>query len=126
MPQETYFISTNLEMNIVKNKQNKLLAGNWCVDNLKDYKTYNKLKTLENIWSNKIEKKKDYKYLQKLSSNYSKKLSNYLNQLHGSNYSKKFWEFLILSWLTIYLPSYYFRWKLLKKSLNRKKKDKFL
>ena len=61
MPQETYFISTNLEMNIVKNKQNKLLAGNWCVDNLKDYKTYNKLKTLENIWSNKIEKKKDYK-----------------------------------------------------------------
>lgn len=125
MPQETYFISTNLEMNIVKNKQNKLLAGNWCVDNLKDYKTYNKLKTLENIWSNKIEKKKDYKYLQKLSSNYSKKLSNYLNQLHGSNYSKKFWEFLILSWLTIYLPSYYFRWKLLKKSLNRKKKINF-
>ena len=122
MPQETYFISTKLEMGFIKSKQNKLLAGNWCVDNLESSKINNGLKTLKNIWNNKIEKKKDYKYLQTLSSNYSKKLSNYLNQLHGSKYSKRFWEFLILSWLTIYLPSYYFRWKLLKKSLNRKKK----
>ena len=114
MPQETYFISTKLEMGFIKSKQNKLLAGNWCIDNLESSKTNNGLKTLKNVWSNKIEKKKDYKYLQTLSLNYSKKLSNYLNQLHGSKYSKRFWEFLILSWLTIYLPSYYFRWKLLK------------
>ena len=112
MPQETYFISTKLEMGFIKNKQNKLLAGNWCVDNLESSKICSGLKTLKNIWSNKIEKKKDYKYLQKLSLYYSKKLSNYFNQLHETKYSKKFWEFLILSWLTIYLPSYYFRWKL--------------
>ena len=67
MPQETYFISTKLEMGFIKNKQNKLLAGNWCIDNLESSKICSGLKTLKNIWSNKIEKKKDYKYLQKNS-----------------------------------------------------------
>ena len=125
MSQETYFISTNLEMNFQKNKKNKLLAGNWCIDNFKNSKNHKRTKILKNFWDNKIEKNKDYKYLKKLSLDYSKKLSNYLNQLHKSNYSNKFWEFLLLSWLTIYLPSYYFRWKLLKKSLNTKKKINF-
>ena len=58
MPQETYFISTKLEMGFIKNKQNKLLAGNWCVDNLESSKICSGLKTLKNIWSNKIEKRK--------------------------------------------------------------------
>ena len=40
MPQETYFISTKLEMGFIKNKQNKLLAGNWCVDNLESSKIW--------------------------------------------------------------------------------------
>ena len=99
MSQETYFISTNLEMNFQKNKKNKLLAGNWCIDNFKNSKNHKRTKTLKNFWDSKIEKNKDYKYLKKLSLDYSKKLSNYLNQLHKSNYSNKFWEFLLLSWL---------------------------
>ena len=42
MLRDTYFISTNLEINLDKNKR-KILAGNWCIEN---YEKKRKLKKI--------------------------------------------------------------------------------
>jgi len=124
MSKDNYFISTNLEINFDKDKK-KILAGNWCVEDFNKTYTPNKFKIIDNIWSNKKTRKADYKYLQSLSIKYSDKLSLYLNTLHGHTFSKRFWKIIILSWLTIYLPAHYYRWKIVKKIINEKKNIKF-
>ena len=47
MLRKTYFISTDLELNIDK-KNKKILAGNWCIDNNKK-NTSQRYEILENF-----------------------------------------------------------------------------
>ena len=63
MLRKTYFISTDLELNIDK-KNKKILAGNWCIDNNKK-NTSQRYEILENFWKNKSKINIYYKYLQK-------------------------------------------------------------
>ena len=124
MLRDTYFISTNLEINLDKNKR-KILAGNWCIENYEKKENLKRYEIFDNIWKDKQKYNTYYKYLHKISLRYSERLSFYLNSFHKSSFSKKFWKLILMSWLTIYLPAYYYRWILVKKVLKRNKKIHF-
>lgn len=120
MLRKTYFISTDLELNIDK-KNKKILAGNWCIDNNKK-NTSQRYEILENFWKNKSKINIYYKYLQKLSLSYSIRLSSYLNSYHNKKFSANFWKIVLLPWLIVYLPAYYYRWLAVRKILKKKVK----
>ena len=42
-----------------------------------------------------------------------KKLIEKLNNLHSTNYSDKFWKFLLDPWLLYFLDSYIVKWKII-------------
>lgn len=124
MQKELYFVSTQIEINFNKNKK-KILAGNWCTSNSSKSESLGKQKVIKDIWNNKNERGRDYKYLQKITKRYSSGLTTYLNSLHGVNFSGNFWKPIFLAWLTIYLPSYFYRWKIIKNTLRQNGKLKF-
>lgn len=124
MSKDYYFISTNLELDL-DNKKKKILAGNWCITNHKDKKLKKKYQTLEDIWKKPSKRKSDYKYLQIILKKYSDRLAFYLNSLHGNQFSKNFWKRIVMAWLTIYLPSQFYRWQIVKNIIKLKKNINF-
>ena len=116
MSKEFSLISTELEIGFDKNKK-KILAGNWCFQNIRK-KSNAKFLIVENFWNNKKIFDKDYIYIKKLLKKTTVSITNYLNLIHKSNFSNKFWKILILPWLTIYLPAYYFRWKIVQSAIK--------
>lgn len=123
MSREFSLVSTKLELEFCKNKK-KILAGNWCYqdDNKKNSTRY---LVANNPWSNIKVFNNDYKYIKNLLNRSVNSLVDYLNKIHKKKFSKKFWKILILPWLTIYLPSYYYRWRVIKQILKIKKKIEF-
>ena len=64
MSKEFSLISTELEIGFDKNKK-KILAGNWCFQNIRK-KSNAKFLIVENFWNNKKIFDKDYIYIKKL------------------------------------------------------------
>lgn len=118
MTKEFSLISTNLELKCDKNK-NKILLGNWCFHN--STKVKKNFKIINNLWSKKKTFIKDYIYIRDLLKRSSNSLAIYLNNIHKKNFSIRFWKILILPWLTIYLPAYYYRWKIILHATKKKK-----
>jgi phosphoenolpyruvate phosphomutase len=73
MLRDTYFISTNLEINLDKNKR-KILAGNWCIENYEKKENLKRYEIFDNIWKDKQKYNTYYKYLHKISLRYSERL----------------------------------------------------
>ena len=118
MSKNVFFISTNLEINYFSKK--KILAGNWCFEN------FNKLanddiELIGDLWEDQNIRSSDYEYLDKLINLYSEKLFFYMNSFSNENFSPRFWNILLMPWLTIYLPSQYYRWKVIKEVIRKEK-----
>ena len=123
MSKEFSLISTKLELEVCKNKK-KVLAGNWCYQDNDKKKFHSNLVT-NNPWSSPRDFNNDYKYIKDLLNRCIISIVEYLNKIHNKKFSKKFWKILILPWLTIYLPAYYFRWRLIKQILKIQKDINF-
>ncbi len=123
MSREFSLISTKLELGLCKNKK-KILAGNWCYQD-NDKNSSQRYLVANNPWNNPKVFNNDYKYIKKLLNSSINSLVNYLNKIHKKKFSKKFWKILILPWLTIYLPAYYYRWRVIKQILKINKNIDF-
>lgn len=123
MSKEFSLISTKLELEVCKNKK-KVLAGNWCYQD-NDKKKFHSNSVTNNPWSSPRDFNNDYKYIKNLLNRCIISIVEYLNKIHNKKFSKKFWKILILPWLTIYLPAYYFRWRLIKQILKIQKDINF-
>ena len=118
MTKEYILISTSLELNSDKNS-NKIFLGNWCLHNTTKIKK--NFKIIDNLWSKKKIFIKDFIYIKDLLKRSSNSLGIYLNNIHEKNFSNRFWKILILPWLTIYLPAYYYRWKIILYATKKKR-----
>ena len=123
MSREFSLISTKLELEVCKNKK-KVLAGNWCYQDNNKKRFPSDLFT-NNPWSSPKDFHNDYNYVKNLINKCTVSLVEYLNKIHRKRFSKKFWKILILPWLTIYLPAYYYRWRLIKQILKKRKNIDF-
>ena len=119
------FVATSLD-NIFDLKDNKIFAGEWCFRDSSEYSKINKSsKLLHHPWLDTNLCKHDYAYLQKLIDTYSLNISDYLNCYHGTLHSEKYWNILILPWLTYYLPIHLHKWRLANEALSINKNLKF-
>ena len=115
-------ITTCIELSNIKTTKNILLAGDWCIKNLKLFKNKNIVK---NIWDSNRTIESDYKKIKKIHKKINLKLSNYLFNLHKKKISKQIWFNLTYIWLTYYLFFYYFKWQTIIKIAKKNKKIKF-
>lgn len=115
-------ITTCIELSNIKTTKNILLAGDWCIKNLKLFKNKN---IFQNIWDSNRTIESDYKKIKKIHKKINSKLSNYLFNLHKKKISKQIWFNLTYIWLTYYLFFYYFKWQTIIKIAKKNKKIKF-
>ncbi len=117
-----YFVSTRIEnKELLENK--KIFSGAWCFDTrenlIKEKKNHHIV--MNDPWEELSDFESRYEFIFKSVRIFSKKLSNYLNNIHNTNYDERYWNILILPWLVNYLPSLYFRWEIVKNAIQLSK-----
>lgn len=91
--------------------KDQFFAGDWCFfSNTNELKNFNDKIGSIRVLSNKNEL--DFE-IQSLKNFLFKELKSKLNNLHNTNYSEKFWRFLLDPWLTYFIDSYTIKWKII-------------
>ena len=111
-------ITTPLEETWDK-KQEVIFLGEWC-------KLYSRKKSWQNLkyttlsyhWNDRKKLYNDYKYLTNLYESILISLSLTLNEIHGVNFSNKYWRILIGPWLGVFIQVIYDRWEMIQKALD--------
>ncbi len=98
------------------NGQEKLIfLGEWCKKiERKHILEKRNHKTIAFHWDNRVKVKSDYDYLELLHHRLLKSLSKYLNNLHGVNYSERYWQIILDPWLLSYVGVLFDRWETLR------------
>tara|TARA_B100001063_G_scaffold238952_1_gene261802 strand:- start:1406 stop:3154 length:1749 start_codon:yes stop_codon:yes gene_type:complete len=110
------FLITTADENTWPNqKDNIIFLGEWCkkYSRKEIWSTYNS-DTLSYHWFDTDKFDKDFKYLKSLQDRLLIKLSNCLNELHGTNFSNKYWEVLIGEFIILCTQVVYDRWENIK------------
>jgi|688.fasta_scaffold65277_2 putative transferase (TIGR04331 family) len=82
------------------------------------FKDIKKGSVLNYHWNDYVKFKKDYLYIRQLKSDLIISVSKFLNKFHGKNYSRRFWEIEIGTWIHSYCSMMFDRWEILSK-LNK-------
>lgn len=111
-------IFSKYEERIIKNKNKEIFyAGYWASDSI----NLKKNNYLNCIWSLNKEKNYSYKFLKRKYERYISILTNYLNKYHNVNYNQKYWEIICGMWLSTYISTIYYRWRVIEKISNKNK-----
>ena len=94
------------------NYEKYILAGEWCNtwENRKIISKYN-LDIIPYHWDNRKKLYNDLLYLDELYEKILKQLSIVLNNLHGCNYSLRFWRIIVGMWLSQFICMYFDRYQ---------------
>ena len=122
MIKKYHLITVPLKELFPKKKTNLLFLGKWCeIGNGLKYEI--KKKIVDYPWSNHKKKERSYK---KIFENYKflkSFLSEYLNKIHKTNFSEKYWEQIFGNWLIIFLTVYQDKFEFIKNLKNYKIKS---
>ena len=115
MKKENFFLVTSAIKSLFPEKKAKiLLLGEWCKCNLgNDFLNSYKVKVLSHHWEDENKKIKDYNYIVSVYRKICVDLSQLLNEIHGTNFSQKYWEFLLFNWLMDFMVAIYDRFYLI-------------
>ena len=94
--------------------EKNILAGSWCkqIQNFKEFsKNYI---TINYHWENIAKVQKDKNYLTALYDKTLTRFSDFLNNFHGTNNSKRYWEIIIGYWLANSICTLYDRWEVIR------------
>lgn len=101
---------------------NKYFLGAWCFVSRHDEHLARKAgRIIPYHWDDREKLKKDFYYLQRLNNAILEDLVIALNQLHGTNRDKKFWNLLLGYWLNIYTAVVFDRWSSLEQVARQEK-----
>ena len=120
-----HFFATEIDYKIPTNNK-KILAGNWCHNHstLEKEQSEN-IEIIKDCWENYDQKNKDYTFLQNIVDQYCEALTLYLNKYNKENFPLSFWRIVIFPWLSLYLSSQLYRWRLVNKILQERKSFSF-
>ena len=119
-------ITTAIECTWPKDKNEAILfLGEWCRLYSRKF-VWNDLDAIVVLyhWDNREKLYSDYLYLQEVYENQLKKLSIQLNQIHGVDYSTRYWRILIGPWLGTFIQIVFDRWFMLKQVIESSEIDK--
>ena len=91
-----------------------ILAGSWCkqIQNFEEF-SENYI-TIDYHWENIAKVQKDKSYLTALYDKTLIRFSDFLNNFHGTNNSKRYWEIIIGYWLANSICILYDRWEVVR------------
>jgi len=101
-------------------RQPLIFLGEWC-------RRYSRKEVWQKLdaevasyhWDDRAKLFADYQYLQKLYEKLLTDLSDNLNQIHGVDYSPRYWRILIGPWLGYFIQMLFDRWFMLKQTIER-------
>ena len=94
------------------NKEDKILfLGEWCkLFQNKEALFELNFETVAYHWSDKNKFQRDYEFLELTYEKYLANLSEKLNQIHGVNYTERYWRIIIGIWLRAFIDALYDRY----------------
>ncbi len=107
---------TSLEETWGNGKEELFFSGEWC-------KRYERQHIFEsrihetNVfhWDDRDKLKTDYDYLESLHHRLLNSLSGFLNNLHGENFSVRYWQIILDPWLLSYVGIVFDKWETIRK-----------
>jgi putative transferase (TIGR04331 family) len=113
------FLATTSLENFWKKDTEILFLGEWCkVYSRKNQWIHLNSKTLPYHWDDREKLSNDFQYLLQVFEITLAALTNFLNQYHHENHSKRFWAIIIGPWLRCFLAVLYDRYYCLKLAEN--------
>jgi len=105
--------------------QDILFLGEWCkLYNRKEIWSKRNFNVLPYHWNDRNKLKKDFYYLQNLNKLIITELTFELNELHGVNYSERYWNILLGFWLNLFTAVVFDRWSMIKSAVDSGKVEK--
>jgi len=116
-------ITSNIN-SLISSSEENIFLGDWCFvgKNIQERQNFN-FKKIRYHFNEPNKLKKDYKYLNNLYPKILIALSNFLNDFHKTNYSKRYWEIVIGPTLVQLLSVFWDRWELINKAVKTEKID---
>ena len=99
-------IVTKLDKKLANSKH--FFLGQWCFENEYINKNCN---VLNYHWNNRKKLRKDIEYINGIYKILLKDISISLNNLHGVNFTQKYWKILSGNWLLHYIGTVFERWE---------------
>ncbi len=114
-------VTDPINLLFAQKKAKKIFLGNhYDFENLKKKEKKDKKKIISTPWINQRKKENDFLYLLKKFEKFSSILQLTLNNIHQTNFSKKYWEQVYGLWLIDFLVSVYEKYSIIKKLKNSK------
>ena len=101
MKSKNFFLVTSSIKSLFPEKNVKtLLLGEWCKTNINnDFLSKYNTEIVPYHWANEKKRAKGYKYIKPIYRKISIDLAKILNDVHNTNFSKKYWQQIIGPWL---------------------------
>jgi putative transferase (TIGR04331 family) len=92
-----------------------VFLGKWCCIYTRKFK-WQKIdhKIADYHWNNREKLRSDYRVIKHYYEIYLKKLAEKLNEIHGTNFSVRYWRILIGWWLFYFMSVLFDRWQIVK------------
>ena len=105
------FLALTSDQRFWKSDEKILFLGEWC-RLYRDRSVWSALdiEVLPYHWDDREKLGKDYLYVDALYEKYLDQLTKRLNQLHGVNYSIRYWRIIIGPWLYLFIAVFYDRY----------------
>ncbi|MDB2676321.1 LIC12162 family protein [Amylibacter sp.] len=108
-------ITTALESTWAEGSQPVVFLGQWCL-------RHNRKKVWEDLnydvakyhWDDRQKLYTDYQYLNKLHELLLFEMQKYLNKLHGTSHSIRYWRIQLGPWMGYFIPILFDRWSMLR------------
>ena len=102
-----YLTSFGLETEV---NPDSFVLGEWCKDDKIHPNNYS-LNVLPFHWDEREKLKEDYDKIEILHDRILDSLTNSLNKLHNTSYSKRYWQIILDPWLMDYISIMFDRWE---------------
>ena len=113
-----FLVTTAIEKTWPKN-QSVLFLGEWCKRfSRKEHWGKIDSKVLSYHWDDRAKLHADYLYLQDFYEKLLHELSDNLNQIHGTEYSVRYWRIVIGPWLGYFIQIVFERWSSIQDALH--------
>jgi putative transferase (TIGR04331 family) len=116
------FLITTADERTWKTNKKIIFLGEWCKLYSQKH-IWSKLdyETIPYHWDNRSKYYQDYKYLSNIHEKYLKVLTHSLNNIHGYNYSIRYWRIVIGPWLRYFTDTVFDRYCSIKSAIDIKK-----